>query len=340
MEYFYKHVMSESAKISKIVSEPKDMLPLTEQEQTDYDRATTCAVCTKSFELVNPKVKHHDHIDGKYICAACNNCNLTLKYPNRKHKVTEGHRNSKNDMRKRKATKGHMKTKKGKLQQSAVDDEDDMCDEEDVKENEQYETNYFLPVVFHNLKCYDAHFVIKHFKKQYTAHFKTEDHDNDNDELEDDNATYDDVVVTPLNTEKYLSFQVGNLRFLDSFQFLSTSLENLVSLLLKSGRDKFVHTTKYLEDHDLVFAKGVYPYSYMSGPEKFLETQQPSIENFHDTLNDEDLSEKDYERAKQIWTILESKRFKVITITTCCLMFCCWPMCLKIFATASMMNSV
>jgi len=39
--------------------------------------------------------------------------------------------------------------------------------------------------------------------------------------------------------EKYLSFQVGNLRFIDSFQFLSTSLDNLVSLLLKTGRDKF-----------------------------------------------------------------------------------------------------
>ena len=144
MEYFYKHLMSESANISKIVSEPKDMLPLTEQEQTDYDTATTCTVCTKAFEPVNPKVKHHDHIDGKYICAACNNCNLTLKYPNRKRKATEGHRKNKNDRRKRKLTEGRKKTKKKKFELTAVDDEEDMCDEEDVKkENEQYETNFF-----------------------------------------------------------------------------------------------------------------------------------------------------------------------------------------------------
>jgi len=89
--------------------------------------------------------------------------------------------------------------------------------------------------------------------------------------------------VTPLNSEKYLSFQVGNLRFIDSFQFLSTKLENLVSLLMKSGRDKFTHTIKHLGDHDLVFAKGIYPYSYMSGPEKFVDTQLPPIEDLRYT---------------------------------------------------------
>ena len=77
--------------------------------------------------------------------------------------------------------------------------------------------------------------------------------------------SYGDIRVVPLNSEKYLSFQVGNLRFIDSFLFLSTSVDNLVSLLLKSGRDKFTHTTKQLGDSDLVFAKGIYPYSYMTG---------------------------------------------------------------------------
>jgi len=87
--------------------------------------------------------------------------------------------------------------------------------------------------------------------------------------------TYGEIRVTPLNSEKYLSFQVGNLRFIASFQFISTSLENLVSLRLKGGRDKFVHTIKYLGDHDSVFANGVYPYSYMTAPEKFGKNPTP-----------------------------------------------------------------
>ena len=127
---------------------------------------------------------------------------------------------------------------------------------------DKYATNFFLPVVFHNLKSYDAHFVIKHFKKQYAARCKDQDDDDDDIyEQEEESVSYADIRVTPLNVEKYLSFQVGNLRFIDSFQFLSTSLDNLVSLLFKSGRDKFTHTTKFLGDDDLVFAKGVYPYS-------------------------------------------------------------------------------
>jgi len=120
---------------------------------------------------------------------------------------------------------------------------------------------------------------------------------------QDSNTAYGDIRVTPLNGEKYLSFQVGNLCFIDSFQFLSTKLENLMSLLLWSGRDKFAHTIKYLEVSDLVFAKGVYPYSYRSRgiQEKFGETQLPPIEAFYNTLDDEALTQEDYERAKKIW---------------------------------------
>ena len=169
-----------------------------------------------------------------------------------------------------------------------------------------------IPVVFHNLKSYDSHLTIKHFKKQYTAcpktktdandkktdnHINTDAGDtaNDGEEIQ---MAYGDIRVTPLNGEKYLSFQVVNLRFIDSFQFLSTSLENLVSMSLKSGRNKFAHTIKHLGDHDSIFAKGVDPYSYMTGPDKFVETELPPIEAFHNMLDDEALSQEDLRPGK------------------------------------------
>ena len=144
-------------------------------------------------------------------------------------------------------------------------------------------------IYFHNLKSYDAHFLIKHFNKQYTARSKYQDDDDDEQE---ESVSYGDNRMTLLNYEKYLSFQVENLRFIDSFQFLSTSLDNLLLLL---GRDKFTHTTKFWGDDDLVFAKGVYPYSYMTGPEKFTETQLPPIEAFYNRLEDEPCPPKNYD---------------------------------------------
>ena len=143
----------------------------------------------------------------------------------------------------------------------------------------------------------------------------------------DNKINYEDIKVIPLNSEKFVTFQIGNLRFLDSYQFLSTSLEELVSLLLKSGKQNFVETIKrrpcsdfmdmlrrlisrriiiikHLGDHDLVFAKGVYPYAvaYMTDRSKFDETRLLLIDRFYNDLKDEPLTQQDYDRAEQIWT--------------------------------------
>jgi len=107
----------------------------------------------------------------------------------------------------------------------------------------------------------------------------------------DHKINYEDIKFIPLNSEKFITFQIGNLRFLDSYQFLSTSLEELVSLLLKSGKENFVETVKYLGDHDLVFAKGVYPYTYMTDRSKLDETRLPPIDRFYNDLKDEPLTQ-------------------------------------------------
>ena len=79
------------------------------------------------------------------------------------------------------------------------------------------------PIIFHNLKGYDAHFVIKHFQQKYAECINPKK----------GNVTIDDVNVIPLNGQKYLMFEVSRLRFLDSFQFLLTLLSSLTDMLLK-----------------------------------------------------------------------------------------------------------
>ena len=77
------------------------------------------------------------------------------------------------------------------------------------------------------------------------------------------------------NSERYISFSLGSLRFIDSFQFLGTSLEKLVNSLAAEGKDKFKLLTRYVADpakQDLLLRKGVYPYDYVDSPERLKET--------------------------------------------------------------------
>ena len=124
MTKFYEHVMAESRAISAIVTGFASMLPLTLEQAADYDRAVSCGNCGGPFTKGNHKVHHHCHISGKYLFAACNNCNLQLKPV------------------KKQSRKKHEYTSTAEWAA------------------QKYENSYFIPVVFHNLKCYDAHFII------------------------------------------------------------------------------------------------------------------------------------------------------------------------------------
>ena len=71
---------------------------------------------------------------------------------------------------------------------------------------------YKLPIVFHNLRGYDAHLIFQKIKRR---HCKI------------------DVILN--NSEQYISFNVGCLY---SMQFLSCSLEKLAAQL---NDDQFTH---------------------------------------------------------------------------------------------------
>ena len=66
------------------------MTALTATQQRDYQDATACAECGEAFSKSNHKVRRHDHVTGQYLFPVCNSCNLTLKMPHRKRKVTQG----------------------------------------------------------------------------------------------------------------------------------------------------------------------------------------------------------------------------------------------------------
>jgi len=131
------------------------------------------------------------------------------------------------------------------------------------------ENNYLVPVVLHNTSAYDGHLLLQGFRQKYTEY-----------KLQNGKVRYADIKVIPLNSEKYLQIQIGNVLFLDSFQFMAASLNTLVGTLHKSGTDQFVHTSRYMGTENFLFQKGVFPYEYFTDSSKFQETDLPPKDAF------------------------------------------------------------
>ena len=160
-----------------------------------------------------------------------------------------------------------------------------------------------LPVIFHNLQGYDAHLFIKQLS-----------------------GIKGKLDCIPSTEEKYISFskhiKVGEyrhiqgnmcditfeIRFLDSYKFLQSSLGKLVSNL--SLED--LHNTKseFKKNIDLLSRKGVYPYDYISSLAKLSEKCLPPKSEFYSKLYDEDISDEDYQHALKVWKTFGCKTLR------------------------------
>ena len=159
--------------------------------------------------------------------------------------------------------------------------------------NINYKDPKFFPVIFHNLSGYDSHLFIKNL-----------------------GVTEGNISCIPINEEKYISFTkkivVGafineekkiieikrDIRFIDSFRFMSSSLASLTDNL-----DEFPILSKYCKGRklELLRKKGVYPYEYMDRLEKLNDKTLPPIDKFYSKLNDEGISQEDYDHAQRVW---------------------------------------
>ena len=149
-----------------------------------------------------------------------------------------------------------------------------------------------IPVIFHNLRGYDSHFIMQEIGAIVKKHTYKEKQMN--------------INAIPNNMEKYMAFMLGNhLTFIDSFQFMSSSLEKLVTNL---PRESLKYTSQIFKGKklDLMARKGVYPYDYMDSFDKFNE-KLPLKEEFYSILNDEHISNEDYQHAQTVWNTFNLK---------------------------------
>ena len=115
--------------------------------------------------------------------------------------------------------------------------------------NLQYKIPSYIPIVFHNLSGYDAHLFIKELAASSTDGAKMgviaknkEDYISFSIKVEVDK--YIDKYIDKNGTEKSKEIE---LRFIDSFKFMSSSLNSLINNLAHGG-GKFFGFEEYNEN--------------------------------------------------------------------------------------------
>jgi len=143
--------------------------------------------------------------------------------------------------------------------------------------------NKHIPVIAHNSKNYDNHFIINNL-----------------------GDFYNNVSITPSTTDKYLSIKVShyttghikNFKFIDSRLFYAGGAS--LSALSKSLKpEDFIIYNRYIPDIDK--SKGAFPYTWLDSINKCDEKALPDINAYFNDLTNTPLSKEEYEYELQIF---------------------------------------
>ena len=144
--------------------------------------------------------------------------------------------------------------------------------------------NTSIPVVFHNLRGYVSHLLMQAISKVEGR-----------------------VSCIPNNMEKYIFFSLGQLRFIDSAQFLLASIDKLVAANPPEAFQIIAKHEPNRERREILMRKGVYPYDYMDTLDRFEEPKHPPKESFYSKLSDAHICTEFYTHAQKVWATFGCK---------------------------------
>ena len=310
--YKFLEAMLEEVRYCKdvIKEEFNKPLEMTKDDEEKFQKAKRCHICEQKFSIISDfcnLCQKYCYKELKYLrktCSTCSICNIDendmdeydcckickrdfgiLSYENIIH--CNQCRDKINNKPKKVRDHCHIT---GKYRGAAHD-----------KCNLNFQITDKIPVIFHNLRGYDSHFIIQEISEIIKKHTYKETGKDGKEKVKQMN-----INVIPNNMEKYLAIMLGNhLKFIDSFQFMNSSLDKLVSYLPK---DLFKYTSKRFQgkQFDLMTRKGVYPYDYMDSFEKFNE-QLPAKEDFFSILYNEHITDEDYYHTLNVWKTFSLK---------------------------------
>ena len=195
-----------------------------------------------------------------------------------------------------------------------------------------------LPCFAHNATKYDNKFIIKGIKGNFQNGTELS-----SSILCKDSTNFQQITITRSeDTSKKINFtppvkggkismetKPYSIAFIDSCNFLSAPLDTLVTILRKSNHPfnilKRALEQKYPNKVDDLFqlskTKGVFPYDFLTGPEKLTDASLPPADQFKNTLTNEDLDEmapsqeeleRRRERAELAWDTVGCETYAII----------------------------
>ena len=155
--------------------------------------------------------------------------------------------------------------------------------------NVKQKDSNFLPFAFHNFSNYDCHMFFKRLV-----------------DLKKDKVKF---KIIPKTNEEYIAVKYGCITFIDSYRFLSESLDKLVKNLddddFKNLKKEFPDKWQYLNK------KLAYPYQYFNS---IVDYKKPvndlKKENFFSKLKNEYPSDDEIKRTKEIIKLFDIKMEK------------------------------
>ena len=278
MKRFCKNLRDHATKI--INFKKKTMIPLTKEEEDNYNKENICYICKKEFN--NDKVRDHCHFTGKYRGAAHNACNLRYKIS--KNIPVIFHNGSTYDY--------HFIIK-----ELASEFEGNF---ECLGENTEKYITFSVPIKKRiENKNMDITYKIKFidcFRFMATSLSKLVDNLTDNihngkcikskSNLCFVRAINETLLFKCIDCEKECEKEINKElveRFANTYKFCNNDINKFIMLLRKS----------------------VYPYEYMDGWNKVNEKLIPRKELFYSNLTLENISEVDYMHANNVFKTFE-----------------------------------
>ena len=162
--------------------------------------------------------------------------------------------------------------------------------------NVKQKDSNFISFAFHNFSNYDSHMFFKRLV-----------------DLKNDKVKF---KIIPKRNEEYIVVKYGCIRFIDSYRFLSESLDKLVKNL---DEDDFKFLKKEFPDKwQYLNKKLTYPYQYFNSIDDY---QKPvdnlKKEHFFSKLKNKCADDDEIERTKEIIKLFDNKNGKQLTKLYC-----------------------